>query len=235
MRDHGLTPLHIDVTRPEEVAAAGAGVGDEPLAGLVNNAGITRCGPLEFVTIEELREQFEVNVIGQVAVTQAFIGALCVGHGRIVNVGSMAGRVATPITGPYAASKFALEAITDTLRRELVLRDIDVIMVEPGAVKTPIMGKTTEWIDRAYREGPPELLRYYGSMMDAALENTNRIDQHTGMDVSKVAKVIGKALTVRRPRTRYLVGRDAVAAAAMARFLPDRTTDRLIRRAMNLR
>jgi hypothetical protein len=110
-----------------------------------------------------------------------------------------------------------------------------VIMVEPGAVKTPIMGKTTEWIDRAYREGRPELLRYYGSMMDAALENTNRIDQHTGMDVSKVAKVIGKALTVRRPRTRYLVGRDAVAAAAMARFLPDRTTDRLIRGAMNLR
>jgi NAD(P)-dependent dehydrogenase (short-subunit alcohol dehydrogenase family) len=121
MRDRGLTPLHIDVTRPEEVVAAGAEVGDEPLAGLVNNAGITRCGPLEFVTIEELREQFEVNVIGQVAVTQAFIGALCVGHGRIVNVGSMAGRVATPITGPYAASKFALEAITDTLQRELVL------------------------------------------------------------------------------------------------------------------
>jgi NAD(P)-dependent dehydrogenase (short-subunit alcohol dehydrogenase family) len=232
MRDCGLTPLFLDVTQPKQLSSARRVFSDQPLAGLVNNAGITRGGPLEFVPVEDIREQFEVNVIGQLAVTQTFIDALRAGRGRIVNVGSIQGRLATPITGPYGASKFALEAITDTLRRELIPQGIDVIIVEPGGVKTPMMAKTTRWIDRVYRDGPPELTRYYGDMIAGALKSTNKIEQHTGIDANKVARVIGKALTARRPRTRYLVGRDAIASATLARLLPDRMLDRLILRQM---
>jgi NAD(P)-dependent dehydrogenase (short-subunit alcohol dehydrogenase family) len=224
----GLTPIRLDVTDPEHLAAARAEVGDRPLAGLVNNAGILRGGPLEFVQLDDLREQLEVNVIGQVAVTQAFIGGLRAGRGRIVNVGSISGRLATPMVGPYVAAKFALEGLTDTLRRELVLQGIDVIMIEPGGVKTPLLGKANQWVEQLYGDSPPELAQRYGAMLTVMLEQTNKIDRRTGIDASAVAKVVGKALTVRRPRTRYLVGRDAIIQATMAKLLPDRVVDRLL-------
>ena len=224
----GLTPIRLDVTDPEQLAAARAEVGDRPLAGLVNNAGILRGGPLEFVHLDDLREQLEVNVIGQVAVTQAFIGGLRAGRGRIVNVGSISGRLATPMVGPYVAAKFALEGLTDTLRRELVLQGIDVIMIEPGGVKTPLLGKANQWVEQLYGDSPPELAQRYGAMLTVMLEQTNKIDRRTGIDASAVAKVVGKALTVRRPRTRYLVGRDAIIQATMAKLLPDRVVDRLL-------
>jgi NAD(P)-dependent dehydrogenase (short-subunit alcohol dehydrogenase family) len=228
LRDHGLTPIRLDVTVPEQIATARAEIGDQPLAGLVNNAGIACTGPLEFVPIEDLRQQLDVNVTGQLAVTQAFLDALRVGRGRIVNVGSISGLLATPITGPYVTSKFAMEGMTDVLRRELLQQGIAVVMVEPGGVKTPIMGKITRRIEQAHEDGSPELRRRYGAMITTAVEATNKIDRHTGLDPSVVAKVIGKALTVRRPRTRYLVGRDAFLAATMAKFVPDRVVDRLL-------
>ena len=224
----GLTPIRLDVTDPEQLAEARAEVGDRPLAGLVNNAGILRGGPLEFVQLDDLREQLEVNVIGQVAVTQAFIGGLRAGRGRIVNVGSISGRLATPMVGPYVAAKFALEGLTDTLRRELALQGIDVIMIEPGGVKTPLLGKANQWVEQLYGDSPPELAQRYGAMLTVMLEQTNKIDRRTGIDASAVAKVVGKALTVRRPRTRYLVGRDAIIQATMAKLLPDRVVDRLL-------
>jgi NAD(P)-dependent dehydrogenase (short-subunit alcohol dehydrogenase family) len=224
----GLTPIRLDVTDPEQLAEARAEVGDRPLAGLVNNAGILRGGPLEFVRLDDLREQLEVNVIGQVAVTQAFIGGLRAGRGRIVNVGSISGRLATPMVGPYVAAKFALEGLTDTLRRELALQGIDVIMIEPGGVKTPLLGKANQWVEQLYGDSPPELAQRYGAMLTVMLEQTNKIDRRTGIDASAVAKVVGKALTVRRPRTRYLVGRDAIIQATMAKLLPDRVVDRLL-------
>jgi NAD(P)-dependent dehydrogenase (short-subunit alcohol dehydrogenase family) len=224
----GLTPIRLDVTDPEQLAAARAEVGDRPLAGLVNNAGILRGGPLEFVQLDDLREQLEVNVIGQVAVTQAFIDGLRAGRGRIVNVGSISGRLATPMVGPYVAAKFALEGLTDTLRRELALQGIDVIMIEPGGVKTPLLGKANQWVEQLYGDSPPELAQRYGAMLTVMLEQTNKIDRRTGIDASAVAKVVGKALTVRRPRTRYLVGRDAIIQATMAKLLPDRVVDRLL-------
>jgi hypothetical protein len=109
---------------------------------------------------------------------------------------------------------------------------IAVVMVEPGGVKTPIMGKITRRIEQAHTDGPPELRQRYGAMITTAIESTNKIDRHTGLDASVVAKVIGKALTVRRPRTRYLVGRDAIFAATMAKFVPDRVVDRLLLQLM---
>jgi NAD(P)-dependent dehydrogenase (short-subunit alcohol dehydrogenase family) len=228
LRTRGLTPIRLDVTDPEQLAAARAEVGDRPLAGLVNNAGILRGGPLEFVPIDDLRRQLEVNVIGQVAVTQAFIGGLRAGRGRIVNVGSISGRLASPMIGPYVAAKFALEGLTDTLRRELALQGIEVIMIEPGGVKTPLLGKSSQWAEQLHGDGPPELAQRYGAMLTVMLEQTTKIDRRTGIDASAVAEVVRKALTVRRPRTRYLVGRDAIIQATMAKLLPDRVVDRLL-------
>jgi NAD(P)-dependent dehydrogenase (short-subunit alcohol dehydrogenase family) len=227
LRDHGVTPMRLDVTVAEQIAAARAELGDQPLAGLVNNAGYTCSGPLEFVPVEDLRRQFDVNVVGQLAVIQTFLDALRAGRGRIVNIGSTAGLLATPITGPYVASKFALEGMTDVLRRELLLQGIKVVMVEPGGVKTPLIRKTGEEFERVHRDGSPELVERYGAMITTALEFTTKIDRHTGVDANVVARVIGKALTTRRPRTRYLVGRDAIAAS-MAKFVPDRVVDRLL-------
>jgi NAD(P)-dependent dehydrogenase (short-subunit alcohol dehydrogenase family) len=228
LRDQGLTPVRLDVTAAEHLAELQAEIGEQPLAGLVNNAGVSRSGPLEFVPVEDLRRQLEVNVIGQLAVTQALVNALRAGRGRIVNVGSMSGLLATPITGPYVVSKFALEGMTDVLRRELLPEGIPVVLVEPGGVKTPLMSKIVEDFEHMRRDGPPELAQRYGAMITTALEHTTRINQRTGIDARVVAKAIGKALTVRRPRPRYLVGRDAVVAAAMAKVVPDRVMDRLL-------
>ena len=228
LREQGLTPIRLDVTVAEQLAAARAEVCDQPLAGLVNCAGIARSGPLEFVSVDDMRQQMEVNVIGQLAVTQAFLDALRAGRGRIVNLGSITGLLGTPITGPYGVSKVALEGMTDVLRRELLSQDIDVVMVVPGGVKTPLMSKASLGFERAFRDGPTELVQRYGPMITTALEHTTKIDRHTGIDAHVVAKVIGKALTVRRPRTRYLVGRDAILAATMAKFIPGRAMDRLI-------
>jgi NAD(P)-dependent dehydrogenase (short-subunit alcohol dehydrogenase family) len=231
LRELGLTPMRLDITDPDQLADARDTVGDRPLAGLVNNAGINLFGPLEFVQIDDLRLQLEVNVIGQVAATQAFISGLQAGRGRIVNVGSIAGRLATPMVGGYAASKFALSAITDTLRRELIPQGLDVILVEPGGVKTPLISGINQRGDRF--DGPPELAQRYGRMITTALELTKNIDERTGLDASVVAAVIGRALTARRPRTRYLVGRDARLQAAMAKLLPDRLVDRLLLNLMD--
>jgi NAD(P)-dependent dehydrogenase (short-subunit alcohol dehydrogenase family) len=226
-RGSGITPILLDITDPDQLVSARAEVGDRPLAGLVNNAGISLFGPLEFVPIEDLRRQFEVNLVGQVAATQAFLTSLRAGRGRIVNVGSVTGRFAPPMIGPYAASKFALRAITDTLRREFATQGIGVVLVEPGGVKTPLISGINGRGEQLSRVSPPGLVQRYGAMMTASLEFTTKTGQN-GLEGSAVATVIGRALTVRRPRTRYLVGRDAQFQAAMA-SLPDRVVDRLFR------
>jgi NAD(P)-dependent dehydrogenase (short-subunit alcohol dehydrogenase family) len=126
----GITPVELDVTSPAQVAA----LRGRPLDALVNNAGIAVTGPLEYLPLEELREQLEVNTVGQLAVIQACLPALRAARGRIVNVSSVSGRIAFPTYGPYAASKFALEALSDSLRRELRGSGVDVVVVQPGGV-----------------------------------------------------------------------------------------------------
>src|SRR3990172_8450526 len=137
-----LTPAFIDVTDEGSIMKAEetvrAVVGEAGLAGLGDNAGVGIHGPLEFLPIEDLRRQLEVNTIGQIAVTQAFLPLIRKGRGRIVNIGSIGGKMATPFLGPYAASKFAMEALTDSLRQELRPWDIHVAIVEPGSIATPI-------------------------------------------------------------------------------------------------
>jgi NAD(P)-dependent dehydrogenase (short-subunit alcohol dehydrogenase family) len=230
LRAQGVEPLTIDVTDAASIASAAAQVGDAPLGGLVNNAGIAVSMPLEFLPLDELRRQLEVNVVGQVAVTQAFLPQLRHARGRVVNVGSIAGRSSLPFLGAYAASKHALEAVTDALRIELRPFGIEVAIVEPGSIATPIWRKGAETFQRLLPGLPDEATALYGDRMRAfraAAEAAGR----RGEPAENVAKVVEHALTAKRPHTRYLVGRDARRRARLE-HLPVRLRDRLYERLL---
>ncbi len=236
-----LIPLGLDVTDSEQLAAAGESVREHAqrpgvsvrggLDGLVNNAGIGVGGPLELVSGEDLRRQFEVNVFAQVAVTQTMLPALRRAGGRIVFVSSIGGRVSTPYIAPYAASKHAVEALADALRVELRTSHVQVALVEPGSVATPIWDKARSETDAVAI--PPELQEQYGHVPAAArrlIEQTER----RGVTPDVVAATIERALTARRMRARYIVGADARIQLALRRVLPDHLFDQVIRRAMGV-
>lgn len=232
-----LTPVEIDVTNEASIARAAEqaveATGDEGLGGLVNNAGISVAGPLEFLPLEELRRQLEVNVTGQVAVTQAFLPLIRKGNGRIVFMGSISGRLATPFLGPYAASKFALEAIADALRVELRPWDIPVSIVEPGSIATPIWDKGQDAADELEQRLSPQGHELYDPAI-AAVRQAARDAAARGVPPGRVARAVAHALTARRPKTRYLVGNDARLQLAMASLLPDRARDSMVSRVMKL-
>ena len=228
----GLRTARLDVTDADAIAAARESLGEEPLAGLVNNAGIAVAAPLEFLPIDRLRTQLEVNLIGQIAVTQAFLPALRRGRGRIVNVSSIGGRVALPLVGAYNASKFGLEGASDALRRELRSQGVDVILIEPGGVKTPIWKKGEALGDEIIESLPPEAERLYGRLIARVRAETRKIDDERGSEPRAVAEAIATALTARRPRARYIVGNDAKQRAVAAKLLPARVMDRMIGRAL---
>jgi NAD(P)-dependent dehydrogenase (short-subunit alcohol dehydrogenase family) len=231
LRSERVTPVRIDVTDEATIAAAAEQVaetlGGRGLAGLVNNAGIAVTAPMEYVPLDELRRQLEVNLVGQVAVTQAFLPALRAARGRIVNVSSIGGRVVVPLLGPYAASKFALEAVTDALRRELEPWGIEVSSVEPSTIATPIWEKGTTAADAILDGLPPEGEQRYGRLI-ASLRAIAARGTADGLPPQKVADVIVHALTARRPRTRYPVGTDAKFSVRFGALLPDRAFDRVI-------
>jgi NAD(P)-dependent dehydrogenase (short-subunit alcohol dehydrogenase family) len=225
-----LVPVILDVTDREAILAAAGRVDHNTpngLDGLVNNAGIVVAGPLEILPLDEFRAQLEVNVVGALAVTQAFLPLLHKARGRIVNVSSINGRIASPFAGAYAASKFALEAMSDALRLELRPWGVRVVVVQPGAVQTPIWATSKE---RAVRN----LARIggggrYERIVRLLLERSGSPPSRA-IPPERVARVIHKALTAPRPRTRYLVGWDARVAAFARWLLPDRAFDRLILR-----
>jgi NAD(P)-dependent dehydrogenase (short-subunit alcohol dehydrogenase family) len=225
LREQGVEPVALDVTDPASIAAVAVELGEGALDGLVNNAGIAVSMPIEFLPLEELRRQLEVNVIGQVAVTQAFLPHLRRARGRIVNVGSIAGRSALPFLGAYAASKHALEALTDALRIELRPFGIEVAIVEPGSIATPIWRKGGETFQRLLAGLPADVLTLYGERM-AAFREAAAAAGRRGEPADEVAKVVEHALTAARPKTRYLVGRDARRRSRLER-LPDRLRDRV--------
>lgn len=228
-----VEPVLLDITDQESIAASRARiterVGAQGLRGLVNNAGIGVGGVLEFVRLEALRQVLEVNVTGQVAVTQAMLPLLRSGKGRIVFTSSDNGRWAPPYMGPYAASKFALEAVGDALRVELRRSKISVSIVEPGSIKTSIWDKGLNGID--HLDLPEESAGLYGDVpgvLRKALEQGKR----NGMPAERVADAIHHALTARRPKTRYRVGRDARMMLVLRAILPDRAFDSAVSRAM---
>ncbi|MDH5642334.1 MAG: SDR family oxidoreductase [Nitrospira sp.] len=232
-----LVPVMLDVTDESSIRQARTQlselVGSSGLYGLVNNAGIAVVGPLEAVPIPMLRRQLEINVIGQVAVTQAFLPLIRQARGRIVNMGSIAGRGAIPLMGPYAASKFALEAITDALRLEVQQWGIEVSIVEPGAIATPIWQKTKQEAGALEAAVFPELLALYDNVI---VPVRSVMEQATARAIpcDAVSKAVEHALTAPRPKTRYLVGRDAKLRALMIKLLPDRIADRVLSLALKL-
>jgi NAD(P)-dependent dehydrogenase (short-subunit alcohol dehydrogenase family) len=228
-----VEPARVDVTDQATVDALKERVGDGPLAGLVNNAGISVSGPLEFVPLDEWRRQLEVNVIGQVAVTQALLPALRRGRGRIVNIGSVGGRVAVPLLSPYAASKFALEGITDSLRRELAPLGVHVSIVEPGAIATRIWEKGVAAADELMAGAPPEAEEVYGPTIAAIRAEAGKAAADA-VPPEEVAKVVEHALTAPKPRTRYPVGRDAKQRIRASALLPDRAFDALVARMLRI-
>jgi NAD(P)-dependent dehydrogenase (short-subunit alcohol dehydrogenase family) len=207
---------HIDalVNRLDELGIAG-------LDGLVNNAGVARGGPLEFLPLDDWREQFDVNVLGQIAVTKALIAALRPNHGRVVFVGSIAGRVAMPLLGPYCASKHAIEAVAEALREELRPWGMAVSVIEPGAVRTPIWAKGRTVADELRARLPGEAEELYRDAIER-LRQAMDTQERTGVQPDIVAGVVEEALTTRWPRYRYLVGLDALATGSVKRLLPDR-------------
>jgi NAD(P)-dependent dehydrogenase (short-subunit alcohol dehydrogenase family) len=221
-----IEPVLLDVTCRESIDGVLESVGNEPLAGLVNNAGVAILGPLEFLPIDAWRKQFETNVIGLVAVTQALLPLLRSGRGRIVNIGSIAGRSALPGSGAYDSSKFALEAITDVLRMELHAFGISVSVIEAGAVATPIWEKSLREADDLSRQVAPERFALYGGLMAMVREEATR-SARTALPVRAVVKAVEHAMTARKPKTRYPVGMDAWIWLLL-NFLPDRWRDRLI-------
>ncbi|WHZ29539.1 MAG: hypothetical protein OJF51_004341 [Nitrospira sp.] len=232
-----LVPLELDVTDLATIRKSRAIVLDATkergLFGLINNAGIAVVGPLEAVPISDLRQQLEVNVVGQVAVIQVFLPLIRQARGRIVNMGSIAGLSTMPLMGPYSASKFALEAITDALRLEVQQWGIQVAIVEPGAIATPIWNKSA--IEAAEREAAieTELRTLYKSVVTAVRKVVGEASKRA-ISSDAVAKVVEEALTAPAPKTRYLVGADAKLRALMVRLLPDRISDKLLTSILKL-
>ena len=193
-----IEPVILDVTSGESIAFAvdkvtGA-VGEAGLSGLVNNAGIAVAGPLELLPVEELRRQFEVNVVGQMAVTQAFLPLLRKGKGRIINMGSKEGRMAMPLVGPYCASKFAMEALTDALRMELKPWGIGVSIIEPGVIATPILKNSISAAENAMKEVPEQRRKLYDQAIAAGLKASEGIVK-AAIPVEVVVKNVVHALT----------------------------------------
>jgi NAD(P)-dependent dehydrogenase (short-subunit alcohol dehydrogenase family) len=223
-----VTPLLLDVTNTDQIAAAQATVatvvGENGLAGLINNAGIAVGGPLEFMPLDEFHQQMAVNVYGALAVTQAFLPLLRQATGRIVNMSSISGLAASPFLGPYAASKFALEALSDALRLELRPWGIQVVLVEPGNIATPIWQKGLTFADQLEAKLPPQAQEYYGPIFPFM---RNMLTRSRGTPADAVAQVVEQALTVARPNARYLVGNDARLRTWIER-LPTRWRDKLI-------
>jgi NAD(P)-dependent dehydrogenase (short-subunit alcohol dehydrogenase family) len=210
--------LRFDVTDAEAVAkAAERVVADGPLRGVVDNAGVALPGPLEFLPIAALREQLEVNLLGQLRVIQAVLPAVRSGAGRIVVIGSIGGRIAGPMLGAYHVSKFAVVGLTDTLRAELAPWHIPVILVEPGAIATPIWGRGVVNAERIQAQMPAAAQEWYAAQMARARKGAER-SAAKGLPPQEAAAVIVRALTVPRPRPRYLVGRDAMVASVLARL-----------------
>jgi NAD(P)-dependent dehydrogenase (short-subunit alcohol dehydrogenase family) len=231
-----IVPVMLDVTEAEQIASAtqqiASALDGSGLDGLVNNAGVAIPSPLETMPIEDFRRQVEVNLIAQVAVTQALLGQIRLGGGRIVFISSIGGRIAFPLAGAYHATKFGVEAVGDTLRQELRPWRIAVSIVEPGSIATPIWERGERAAEEiGERVGAQEEL--YGEAM-ASLRKVAKSLAKRGIAPEKVAAVIEDALSARRPHSRYLVGLDAKIQARLKPAIPTPIFDWIVARAMGL-
>ncbi len=220
-----ITPVILDVTDASQIAALDQ-VLPERLDALVNNAGIVLSGPVEGLSLEDLRNQLEVNLVGPVALTQALLPRLRATRGRIVFIGSVSGRVSAPLLGAYSASKFALEGLADALRMELRRWGIHVVLIEPGAIDTDLWRLAPEAAQESEDALSPDVRELYSQHL-AGIRRTIPRMQKQASAPDTVAAAVERALTSSRPRARYLVGADAYSQIAMTAALPTRATDAL--------
>jgi NAD(P)-dependent dehydrogenase (short-subunit alcohol dehydrogenase family) len=232
-----LKPIKLDVTKERSIAAAKRtvkrGLGDEGLVGLVNNAGVGRGGPIEHLPLDVLRDTLEVNLVGQVAVSQAFIPMLRQAKGTIVFIASIGGRIATPFLSPYSMSKFGVEALGESLRHELEPWGIDVVVVEPGSIDTPIWAKGADEVPELTAALGEDGQRLYGKQMGRFVEVLGETARR-GIKPEKVATVIHRAIASHKPKPRYLVGMDAKISARLKGTVPERTFHRMVGRQMKM-
>ena len=230
-------PLFFDVTNHSAIESEAKKVEEkiknEGLACLINNAGIAVTGPLMHLSIDELKKQFEVNVFGLMAVTQAFLPMLgakknyALPKGKIINISSVAGQTSMPFMGPYCGSKHALEGISNSLRRELLLYGIDVVIVAPGPVKTPI------WEKGIIKEVPAEILNSDYAPMLSRLTHEYKKEEKQAMEVDDLSREIYKIFKAKRPKTHYVFRNNKFTKWILPRyFLPDRVIDGLIKKLL---
>jgi NAD(P)-dependent dehydrogenase (short-subunit alcohol dehydrogenase family) len=232
LRGDGIEPNILDITVESDVAAIADRVAADPLGrplrALINNAGIAVNAPVEALPIAEWRRQFEVNLFGHVAMIQALMPSLLRSSGTVVNISSAGGKVALPTYPAYAGTKFALEALSDSMRREVNGLGVKVVVVEPGAVKTEMAQRGVATADRLKADMTADQLERYGGLIDA-MSNLARSFDTDGVPTERAAKVIANAATTPRPRTRYTIGRDAAILLRLSRVVSDRFLDRVVR------
>lgn len=222
----GIEPVLLDITRPEQVEALAARIGNRSVHALVNNAGIQVNAPVETLPLDQWRHVFEVNLFGHIAVTQALLPVLR--NGRVVNISSVGGKVAMPTYGAYAGAKFALEAVSDALRRE----GVQVVVIEPGGVRTEMARRGIATANTLAADMTPEQNARYGRLI-RTINELMASGTEAGVTAEAAAQVVAKAVTTRRPRTRYTIGRDAALITRLSRVLPDRALDRVIAALLN--
>jgi NAD(P)-dependent dehydrogenase (short-subunit alcohol dehydrogenase family) len=232
LRGDGIEPHILDITVDKDVAAIADRVAHDPqgrpLRALINNAGIAINAPVEALPIDQWRRQFEVNLFGQVAMIQGLMPSLLRSSGTVVNISSVGGKVALPTYSAYAGTKFAMEALSDSLRREVGSSGLKVVVIEPGAVKTEMAQRGIATADRLKDGMTTDQLQRYGRLIDAMSSMARSFDVD-GVTAERAATVIAKAATASRPRTRYTVGRDAAILARVSRVVSDRFLDRMVR------
>lgn len=232
-----IEPVILDITDPETLRTLAIRIADDrgrrPLRAVVNNAGIAVNGPVESVPLDEWRRQFEVGVIGQIAVTQTLMSALLANGGRVINIGSLGSKVSMPGFGPYSAAKFAMEAVNDALRREMAPFGLSVVMITPGAVSTGMTEQGLITIRRLAQLMTSQQHGRHDRLIDA-VESQVETFARDGVKPEVAAAVVSRAIKARKPRTRYMVGRDAALLARIVRFIPARLLDRMLRSQMGL-
>ena len=233
LRSERIEPLALDITVDAAIAAVAERVGGDPghrpLRALVNNAGIAVNAPVETLPMKEWHRQFDVNFFGHVAMTQALLPALLGSSGTVVNISSVGGRVAMATYGAYAGSKFALEAMSDALRREVAEFGVKVVIVEPGAVITEMADRGVATADGLAAQMTPDQHQRYDALV-GAITTQARTFARDGVPAKKAATVIAEAITAKDPKTRYTVGRDAAIIVRLARLAPDRFLDAILGR-----
>ena len=233
LRDRNIEPVILDITKPADIAALAERVDSDPdrrpLRALVNNAGIAVNAPVEALPLDEWRRQFEVNLFGHIAVTQTLLPALLRSSGTVVNVSSVGGKVAMATYGAYAGAKFALEAVSDALRREITAYGVKVVVVEPGAVMTEMSARGIATANRLAADMTTDQHTRYDALVNAITAQSDSFTE-TGVPAARAAHVVVRAVTAKNPRTRYTIGRDAAIIVRLARLASDRLLDRLLAR-----